>query len=307
MAIVEIQGLSKWYGEVIGVSNVSARIAPGVIGLLGPNGAGKTTLLKLLTGQLEADTGVVKIDGHPVWNNSSIYEVLGFCPDQETFYETLSGEEFLTYMARLHGQPKAKAIETAKETLAIMGLDREAARKPIGAYSKGMRQRIKFAQAILHDPQVLFLDEPFSGMDPIGRHECAERIRQYGQAGKTILVSSHILHEVEEMTNRILVLNHGLLLAEGEVQEIRELIDEQPRHVRIVTPERQRLSNLLVGFSEVHSLSFGETSDELIVQTLSPDQFYSRFNEIVLDRQIPVDQLITLDDNLQSVFEYLVK
>lgn len=307
MVMIELNEVSKWYGEVIGVSHVSASISPGVTGLLGPNGAGKTTLLRMLTGQLRPDTGTIKIDGRPVWNNPSIFEIIGCCPDQETFYESLTGMEFLTFMARLNGLPKSKATERSKEALKIMGLKEDAWNKPVGAYSKGMRQRVKFAQAILHNPKVIFLDEPLSGMDPIGRHETVEMIRQFGQEGKTILVSSHILYEVEDMTSRILVLNNGLLLAEGDVHEIRELIDEQPRHVRIHTPDRQRLSSILVGCEEVQSLTFGDTPEELVVQTNSPDQFYNRFNQLVLDENIPVQQLVTLDDNLDSVFEYLVK
>ncbi|MBN2326628.1 MAG: ABC transporter ATP-binding protein [Candidatus Omnitrophica bacterium] len=306
MADIQIKNLSKWYGEVLGVSNITAHIQPGVIGLLGPNGAGKSTLLKILTGQLRADTGGATIGGIPVWNRIHLYEIIGFCPDMEKFYERLTGWEFLTYMARLHGMSKSKARKTAREALHIMGLD-DAIDKRIGAYSKGMRQRVKFAQAILHDPEVIFLDEPMQGMDPIGRLQTAEMIREYGRRGKTILVSSHILNEVEDMTHRILVLNHGQLLAEGDVHEIRELIEEQPRHVRILCPERRKLSNILVGCSEVQTITFGDDPGELMVQTLSPDAFYQRLPDMVMNQGLSIDQIETLDDNLESVFEYLVK
>jgi ABC-2 type transport system ATP-binding protein len=170
-----------------------------------------------------------------------------------------------------------------------------------------MKQRLKFAQAILHDPSVIFLDEPLSGMDPVGRHHVVTMIQQYGRMGKTVVVSSHILHEVEAMTNQIMLLNHGMLLAEGEVHEIRELIDEQPRHVQIMTKQRQVLSNLLVQCEEVQSISFGDRDDELIVQTRKPDIFYTHLNTLVVEKNIPVQQIIALDDNLQSIFEYLVK
>lgn len=306
MADIQINNLSKWYGQVLGVSNINARIEPGVTGLLGPNGAGKSTLLKILTGQMKADTGGATIGGIPVWNRIELYDIVGFCPDMEKFYERLTGWEFLTYMARLHGMSKSKARNVAREALHTVGLD-EAINKRIGAYSKGMRQRVKFAQAILHDPQVIFLDEPMQGMDPIGRLQTGEMIREYGRRGKTILVSSHILNEVEEMTHRILVLNHGQLLAEGDVHEIRELIEEQPRHVRILSPERRKLSNILVSCPEVQTITFGDDPGELLVQTLSPDAFYQRLPDLVLNQQIPIHQLVTLDDNLESVFEYLVK
>ncbi len=306
MADIQIKNLSKWYGQVLGVSDINACIEPGVTGLLGPNGAGKSTLLKILTGQLKSDTGSATIGGIPVWNHIALYEIIGFCPDMEKFYERLTGFEFLTYMARLHGMPKRTAEERSRETLHLMGLD-DAIHKRIGAYSKGMRQRCKFAQAILHDPQVIFLDEPMQGMDPIGRFQTAELIREYSRRGKTILVSSHILNEVEEMTSRILVLNHGQLLAEGEVHEIRELIEEQPRHVRIISPERRKLSNILVTCPEVQTITFGDDPGELMVQTLSPDAFYQRLPDLVIKQEIPIEQIATLDDNLESVFAYLVK
>ncbi len=306
MASIEIRDLSKWYGEVIGVSNVNARIDPGVTGLLGPNGAGKSTLLKLLTGQINSDTGEAKIGGQPVWNNPKLFDLAGFCPDLEKFYEKLSGLEFLTYAARLHGMSKSQAVKRSEAMLEKVGLA-DAMQKRIGAYSKGMRQRIKFAQAILHEPEVLFLDEPLSGMDPIGRFETMKWIREFGEQGKTVVVSSHILHEVEDMTSRILVLNNGLLLAEGMVHEIRELIEEQPRHVKIVTPDRQRLTTRLVEYPEVQSIRFSDDFDELVVQTTSPDAFYNRMESLVFDHQIPIQQMVPLDDNLQSVFEYLVK
>ena len=306
MATVSLQNVSKWYGEVIGVSDVTCEIRPGVTGLLGPNGAGKTTLFKVLTGLMKTDTGSINIDGQPVWNNPDIFHAMGMCPSSEALYDQLTGLEYLMYMARLHGLSARAARERSMKTLEEVGLA-DAVNKPIGAYSKGMRQRVKFAQSIQHDPQVLLLDEPLSGMDPLGRHSVVQRIKHYGEMGKTVIVSSHILHEVEEMTNRILLLNNGMLLAEGVVQEIRELIEEQPRHVQIVSPDMRRLSNKLIEFPEVKTIRFGEDSDEMIVQTHSPDVFFPKLTNLILDEDISVTQINTLDDNLQSVFEYLVK
>ena len=306
MAVIQLDSLSKWYNEVIGVSSVNARIEPGVTGLLGPNGAGKTTLLRLLTGQLQPDTGTVKIDGKPVWNNPAVYNIIGLCPDIETFYDLQTGYEFLVYMARLNGESKSKAASIAKTALEEVGLT-EAANKKVGAYSKGMKQRLKIAQAILHDPKVLFLDEPMSGLDPMGRQHIVELILMYGRMGKTVVVSSHILHEVEVMTQQILLLNHGLLVAEGNVHEIRELIDEQPRHVQILSSARRELSNLLIRCEQVQTITFGEQPDELIVQTRKPDVFYRYLNQLIIEESLPVRQIVTLDDNLQSIFEYLVK
>lgn len=298
--------LSKWYGEVIGVSGVTTEIAPGVTGLLGPNGAGKTTLFKLLTGLLKPDAGDAAIDGERIWNHPPIYRRVGYCPASERMYDSLTGMEWLCYMARLHGMSASAARARAQECLEEVGM-MDAADKRVGAYSKGMRQRVKFAQAILHNPDALLFDEPLSGMDPMNRSHAVELIRRWGDAGKTVVVSSHILHEVEAMTNRIMLLNHGMLLAEGVVHEIRELIEEQPRHVRIITSERRLLSNRLVQFSEVQTIRFGDKPDELIVQTLKPDDFYPRLSDLALDEGIPIQQIAAMDDNLESVFDYLVK
>lgn len=306
MATLTMRNLSKWYGEVIGVSDISTEIAPGVTGLLGPNGAGKTTLFKLLTGLSQPDTGVAQLNGKNIFGNHALYLQIGFCPASERMYDHLSGMEFLTYMGRLSGMSRTHARERASQALNEMGLA-DAAHKRIGAYSKGMRQRVKFAQSILHDPDVLFFDEPLSGMDPVGRQHSVEMVRRYGEQGKTVVVSSHILHEVEEMTNRIMLLNNGMLLAEGLVPEIRELLEEQPRHVQITTRDRRQLSNHLVQFPEVQTIRFGDKPDELIVQTLAPDGFYPRLTETALQEDIVIDELVTLDDNLQSIFDYLVR
>lgn len=306
MVTIELNNLSKWYGEVIGVSNLSATIQPGVTGLLGPNGAGKSTLFKMLNGLLKADTGTATINGMPVWNNPEIYRLTGYCPDAEKFYEHMTGYQFLIYIARLNGNSKAKAKEIAKQMLDLIGL-LHAADQKIGGYSKGMRQRIKLAQAVSHDPQVIFLDEPLSGMDPESRQVVVNLINQWGEDGKIVLVSSHILHEIENMTKRILVLNNGLLLAEGEVFEIRELIDEQPRHVQLFSPERQRLSSMLIECPAVQTIQFGDQPQELLVLTTSPDEFFQQVQKYVIEDGISVSQMSTLDENLQSIFEYLVK
>lgn len=306
MAEVSLQNVSKWYGEVIGVSDVTTVLRPGVTGLLGPNGAGKTTLFKVLTGLMPPDTGRVTLDGAPIWNNPAIYHRIGFCPSAENMYEQLTGFEFLTYMARLNGMNDADARERAMTTLGEVGLT-EAAHKPIGAYSKGMRQRVKLGQSIQHQPDVLYFDEPMSGLDPLGRIDTVNLIHRYGKEGKTVVVSSHILHEIEEMTNTIMLLNNGMLLAEGVVHEIRELIEEQPRQVRIVTRELKRLSNRIIEFPEVKTIRFGEEEGELLIQTHSPDSFFPKLTNLILEDEIPIDEMSTTDDDLQSVFEYLVK
>jgi len=305
-ATIEMNGLSKWYEQVIGVNDITAQIGPGVTGLLGPNGAGKTTLLKLLTGQMKPSRGTAHILGHPVWNCPELYRDLGFCPDIDLFYEDMTGMEFLVYLIRLHGHRLHDAHRLADEVLERVHLT-EAGNKKIGAYSKGMRQQIKLAQAIFHRPQVLLLDEPLSGMDPVGRKEMIDWIQAHGEEGRTVLVSSHILHEIESMTQRILLINHGMLIAEGNVHEIRELIQSHPCQVSIVSPDREVLSNRLVAFPEVVSIRRGDSEEELLIETRHPDRFHERLTDLILEEKLTIEALSSPDDNLQAVFDYLVQ
>lgn len=304
-ATIQTDGLSKWYGQVLGVNSITVEIGPGVTGLLGPNGAGKTTLLKILTGQMKPSRGTARVLDRPIWNRHALFHHLGFCPDIETFYDDMTGLEFLIYVIRLHGYRRRKARQLALETLETVGL-LDAKDKKIGAYSRGMRQRIKLAQALFHQPEVLVLDEPLSGMDPVGRKQTIDLIHSYGEAGRTILVSSHILHEIEAMTNRIMLINHGTLVAEGDVHEIRELIESHPCQVSIASPDRDALSNHLVSFPEVVSIRRGEIENELIVETRHPDRFHDRLTDLILAENISVDTLSSPDDNLEAVFSYLV-
>ena len=238
-AIVTSEQLSKWYGQVIGLNDVTVTVPPGITGLLGPNGAGKSTFMKLITGQLKPSKGSVKVLGEPIWRNPKLYFRIGFCPEQDRFYERMTGLEWVTTLVRLNGYNEAAAKAAAERALTRVDL-MEAANKKIGAYSKGMRQRVKLAQAIVHDPELIILDEPLSGMDPIGRRKTIRMIREWAKQGKSILVSSHILHEIESMTSNILLINNGRIVAEGNVHQIRELIDEHPHTVNIRAADPRR-------------------------------------------------------------------
>src|SRR5436305_3486423 len=223
--IIEFDGVSKWYGNVIGLNKLTLRIPPGVTGLLGPNGAGKSTLLQLATGQLRPSQGTVRVLGQPVWDNPALNRYIGLCPEQDAFYEWMTGLDFVRTCARLTGMGRRDATEAAERALALGGMTPNMD-WAIRGYSKGMRQRTKLAQALVHDPRVLFLDEPFTGTDPIGRHEMIEVIRGLGAAGRTVLVSSHVLHEVRSLTPNIVLLHRGRLVAEGHVRQIRDPIDQ---------------------------------------------------------------------------------
>ncbi len=239
--IVTADHVSKWYGQVIGLNDVSVKVPPGVTGLLGPNGAGKSTFMKLITGQLKPSKGTVTVLGEPIWGNPKLYFQIGFCPEQDAFYERMTGLEWVTALVRLNGLDEKAADEAARRALTMVDL-MDAANKKIGAYSKGMRQRVKLAQAIVHDPALLILDEPLSGMDPLARRRTIRLIRDWARAGKSIIVSSHILHEIESMTANILLINNGRILAEGDVHHIRDLIDEHPHtvYVRAAASARPR-------------------------------------------------------------------
>src|SRR5262245_58647648 len=197
--ILAAANLSKWYGQVIGLNDVTVSVPSGITGLLGPNGAGKSTFMKLITGQLKPSKGSITVLGEPIWGNPKLYFRIGFCPEQDSFYERMTGLEWVTALIRLNGLGEAEANAAARRPLEMVDL-MAAAGKKIGAYSKGMRQRVKMAQALAHEPDLLILDEPLSGMDPIMRRKTIRMIKDWGRAGKSIIVSSHILHEIESMT-----------------------------------------------------------------------------------------------------------
>jgi ABC-2 type transport system ATP-binding protein len=303
--ILEADHLSKWYGQVIGLNDVTVSVPPGITGLLGPNGAGKSTFMKLITGQLRPSKGVVKLLGEPIWKNPKLYFRVGFCPEQDSFYERMTGLEWVTALVRLNGYSEKEAADAAERAMTAVDL-MDAAHKKIGAYSKGMRQRVKLAQAIVHDPEMLILDEPLSGMDPLARRRTVKMIRDWARQGKSVLVSSHILHEVELMTSNILLINQGRILAEGNVHQIRDLIDEHPHTVYIRADDPRGLAREFLARADVISLRFEPGA--VIVETGKPDEFYGRLTELVAAGACgAVEEVTSPDDNLQAVFKYLVK
>ena len=303
--LVVADHLSKWYGQVIGLNDVSVTVPSGITGLLGPNGAGKSTFMKLITGQLKPSKGSVTVLGEPIWQNPGLYHRIGFCPEQDAFYERMTGREWVTALVRLNGVTETEAASMAARAIADVELT-EAADKKIGAYSKGMRQRIKMAQALVHDPELLILDEPLSGMDPIARRKAIRMIKDWGRAGKSVIVSSHILHEIESMTANILLINQGRILAEGNVHQIRDLIDEHPHTVHIKADETRALAREFLGHDDVLSLKFEEGA--VVVQTGRPDAFYARLTDLAASgAHGAIHEVTSPDDNLQAVFQYLVK
>jgi ABC-2 type transport system ATP-binding protein len=302
-ATIAFARASRWYGPVIALNDVTAEIGPGVTGLLGPNGAGKSTFLKLAAGQLRPSQGSVSLFGRPAWGSPELFHRVGLCPEQDAFWEGLSALQFVTSLLKLTGFDEAEAQRRAEAALAEMDL-LPAKDRRLGGYSKGMRQRVKLAQALAHDPEVLLLDEPVSGMDPVNRRRVIDLVKRRGKEGKTVLVSSHILHEVEAMTRRVLLVHNGRILAEGDVREIRDLLDEHPHTVALRCRNPRALAEAMVKAPHLISMTFGAEGEWLTVQTARPDEFYGSLHEAAV--AAGVTEMYSPDEGLESVFRYLV-
>lgn len=303
--LISVAGVSKFYGRVMGLNDITVDFGHGMTGLLGPNGAGKSTMIKLLTGQIRPSKGKVEVLGEKPWDNPSLNARFGYCPEQDAFFKGMTGLRFVTFSVRMMGFPSAKATSLAKEAIAKVGMT-EAMDRDIQGYSKGMRQRIKLAQSLVHDPELLILDEPMSGTDPVGRVRMMEVLHDLEKEGKHIVISSHILHEIERMTESIILIDKGKLVASGNMHDIRDSLDRFPLTVRIRTDERSRLAKLLMDATTMTSITFGDQSDELLIRTPKPDLFYPAFQECLITSGVRVSAVDSPDDNLNAIFEYLV-
>lgn len=304
--IIKANHLSKWYGPVIGVNNLDFEITPGVTGFLGPNGAGKSTVLNLMTGQLKPSQGRLSIDEQPVWNNHNMMKNIGYCPEYDAYWHFLTGWHFVLSLTKMHGYSNAEATTLTEKAIEKVGMTKAMHRR-IAGYSKGMRQRIKLAQAIAHNPDILFLDEPLNGMDPLARHETVMMIKALGESGKIVVVSSHILHEVESMTDNILLINHGRLLAQGNIYEIRKLLDQHPLQITIECEDIQKLSTVLLQFPDILGIQLDRQRNRVTIETNRPEAFHERFPKLVTDEKLTIQSLWSPDENLEAVFEYLVR
>jgi ABC-2 type transport system ATP-binding protein len=303
--IVETQSLSRWYGNVLGLSDVSIQIEQGITGILGPNGAGKSTFLKLLTGQIKPNIGYVRIKGKKVWNNYPLLREIGFCPEQDSFYEEMTGWQFLTSLLKLYHFSKPEIETRAQKSLEIVELTMDKDRS-IKSYSRGMRQRIKFAQAIAHNPEILILDEPLNGLDPLARRKIIRLIKSYEKEGKTIIVSSHVLPEIEAMTNQVILIHQGKIFAQGDIHYIRDLIEDHPHIISIKCNRPRQLASRFINEDYVLKVHFGSTQDSLLVETNNRDKFFGVLPSLVVEGNIEVEEITSPDDNLQAVFDYLV-
>lgn len=301
MSTIELTGVSRWFGNVVAVNDVTMSIGPGVTGLLGPNGAGKSTLLGLMGGFLPPSSGTVTIDGTAVWRNPSMYSEIGLVPEAEAMFDDMTGEQFVLANARLHGlaDPKSATL-AAIEKVEMM----EARDRRIGNYSKGMKQRIKMATALVHEPKVLLLDEPFNGMDPRQRMHLLALLQQLGSDGHTVLFSSHILEEVEDIAGTIEVVVAGRQAASGDFRSIRRLMTERPHKYALSSSDNRALAAAIISDGSADAVSL--TPAGLDVQASDFGRFVHALPRIARDAQISLFDVTPADESLESVFAYLV-
>jgi len=301
---VVIDQTSKWYGQVIGINDVSLAIDGGVTGILGPNGAGKSTLFKLLMGRLKPSQGSVRLFGVDPWSNTAPYRRVGYVSESEKMYEWMTGLDFVTTLARLYGMTRDEAAERSAHVLDFVGLA-DVMHKELGKYSKGMRQRVKIAHALVHDPDLIILDEPLHGCDPIARTSIMSVIRELGDQGKTVLVSSHILEEIERITEQIVILHNGRLLAIGNLHAIRDLLDKHPHRILIKCEDPRSLANLFIKEEPVYGVRFPREG-QLEIQTNNLSAAHSILPSIVVKSKQAIFSIENPDDNLESLLGYLI-
>ena len=299
---LDLAGVSRWYGNVVAVNDVSMSLGPGVTGLLGPNGAGKTTLLHMMAGFLAPSRGQVTLDGRPTWRNPAVYRRLGLVSEREAVHSFLTAHEYVLATAKLHKLPDPQAA--ARRAIAMVELEGAQDRR-IGTYSKGMRQRARVAASLVHDPQVLLLDEPFNGMDPRQRLHMMELLHSLGDAGRTILFSSHILEEVEQVSGTVQVMVAGRLAASGDFRTIRRLMTNRPHVFAIRSTDDRALAVALMAEPSVTGVELGR--DGLTVRAGDYGAFTRVLPKVALARGVRVRQLLPEDESLESVFSYLVE
>ena len=299
---IEVVNVSRWYGNVVAVNDVSFSLGPGITGLLGPNGAGKTTILHMIAGFLRPSKGSVRITGRPTWRNHEMYRHVGLVPEKEAVYPFLTGYEFVLMSAKLFGL--SDPAEAARRAIGTVGMEAAQDRR-LGGYSKGMKQRIKVAAAIVHDAQVLLLDEPFNGTDPAQRLQMMEVLRRMAAEGRTIVFSSHILDEVERLAENVLVIVAGRLAASGDFRAIRRLMTDRPHTFTVRSSDNRRLAVALVGDESVFGVELND--EQLTVRTPRFADFIRAAPRIAKAEGIRLQELLPTDESLETVFSYLVR
>ncbi|WP_326766688.1 ABC transporter ATP-binding protein [Streptomyces sp. NBC_01591] len=301
MTTIEIDHTSRWFGNVVAVNDVSMTVGPGVTGLLGPNGAGKSTLINMMAGFLAPSTGAVTLDGKPIWRNEAVYKEIGIVPEREGMYDFLTGREFVVANAELHGLGDAEA----QKALATVEMEYAQDRK-ISTYSKGMRQRVKMASALVHEPSVLLLDEPFNGMDPRQRMQLMELLRRMGAEGRTVLFSSHILEEVEQLASHIEVIVAGRHAASGDFRKIRRLMTDRPHRYLVRSSDDRALAAALIADPSTAGIEVDLGERALRIQAVDFGRFTELLPKVAREHGIRLLTVSPSDESLESVFSYLV-
>jgi ABC-2 type transport system ATP-binding protein len=301
--VIRVEGVSRWFGSVVAVNDVTFEVGPGITGLLGPNGAGKTTLLRLITGQAEASAGTVRVFGQPVRDNPGLYRRMGVMTEHESVYGFMTGREFVRTMGRLR---EVDDLEAAVDrAVALAGLE-DAQGRDMGTYSRGMRQRIRLAAALVHDPELLILDEPLKGADPGQRVDFQRLLQRLAEDGHTILVSSHILEEVEQIADTVLLIVDGKLAASGGFRAIRAALNERPYHVRVVSDAPRELASAVVKLDAVDAVNL-DPDGAIVVLSRNVRQLQIELPRLAQSASISLRRVEPMDDSLESVFGYLVE
>jgi ABC-2 type transport system ATP-binding protein len=302
--MIELINVTKLYGKVIGVNDFTLTLNPGAYGLLGPNGSGKSTLLNLITGQLRPTLGTVRVMGRSPRNNAELFRHLGYCPGGEGMYLDVTGFEWVRYLQRLQGMSAKQADVAATSSLELVGM-KSAMHRPISGYSRGMRQRTKLAQAIAHDPDFLILDEPFNGLDPIGRHELTTVLKDWIGLGKSLLFASHLLHEIESITQSFLLICGGRLLASGSAEEVHEMMVGLPNDIAIRCDSPHELASRLIHERVAESVTIA--GDTITISTQHPGVIYAKLPRWLSDWKLNVSEMRSADESLQALFNSLMK
>ncbi|MGA8274995.1 MAG: ABC transporter ATP-binding protein [Thermoplasmata archaeon] len=304
-AVVVATGATKRYGEVLGLNGFTAEFGPGITGLVGPNGAGKSTFFRVLAGQLHLDAGSLTVLGRPASSPVRSNREVGYCPESPTLYEWMTPEGFLRTLLRLDGFEESEVRRRCEKALAEVDLlpvkDRELA-----GFSRGMRQRVKIASALANDPALLLLDEPLNALDPVGRAHLLDLFARIADSGRHIILSSHVLYEVERLTDQIVMMSNGRAIAQGDLHQIRDLIDTRPHSVEVTTPAPRELGRAFAGWEHVTDVSF-PGPEKVVAQTRSPDAFYRALGELARTGAVPVRGVRGVDDNLEAVFRLLTE
>jgi ABC-2 type transport system ATP-binding protein len=304
--VIVFDNISKFYGEVLGVNRVTLTIAPGITSLVGPNGSGKTTLMNLMTGLLRPTRGRITVTGTEVDHPEALCRKVGYCTQYDAFPPGLSGYEFVHATLKLHGFSESEAKRKAMQAIAKVGLT-EAAARNVAGYSKGMRQRIRLAQAIAHDPQVVVLDEPLNGLDPMARAETIALFRQLADEGRYVVLSSHILHEVDLLSDRVILVHHGYVVAEGKIAGVRDEILEHPMQVLVRCDRPSFVASRIFELDSAVEIKLHEDNAGLLVHTRDADKFYMLLNRLVLEHGLDVEAVAPADEDVQAVYKYLIE